>query len=270
MKRFLFLSLALLTIVCICTKAQGHSVNRMDSLELEILKKLNDKTWNFWFIQEYTPTGKVIYQLELKDNITVSNHKLVFKTKKGIKSVSMTYGKISIGAVSGSPEKRLHVGDSLSLAKRDIRGSGGSLLAGVDIEASNKQIEDLYEMFMDYQGFPIAEMYEKELKEFQVIADVYRNTPDKPTVTEDQRRFIIQANSLNDEKLYSKALAQYKKAIEINPVSYPQAYYNMALIAALDKDYKYAIFNMKKYLLLLPDAEDARAAQDKIYEWEIK
>jgi hypothetical protein len=26
---------------------------------------------------------------------------------------------------------------------------------------------------------------------------------------------------------------------------------------------------MKKYLLLEPDASDARGAQDKIYEWEI-
>jgi len=25
---------------------------------------------------------------------------------------------------------------------------------------------------------------------------------------------------------------------------------------------------MKKYLMLVPDAEDARGAQDKIYEWE--
>jgi hypothetical protein len=25
---------------------------------------------------------------------------------------------------------------------------------------------------------------------------------------------------------------------------------------------------MKKYLMLVPEAEDARAAQDKIYEWE--
>jgi len=26
---------------------------------------------------------------------------------------------------------------------------------------------------------------------------------------------------------------------------------------------------MKKYLILYPDAPDARAAQDKIYEWEL-
>ena len=43
----------------------------------------------------------------------------------------------------------------------------------------------------------------------------------------------------------------------------------MTLLFADYKNYMYAIFNMKKYLILLPDAEDARAAQDKIYEWEL-
>lgn len=53
--------------------------------------------------------------------------------------------------------------------------------------------------------------------------------------------------------------------IQVNP----EAYYNMALNAAEMKTYYYAILNMRKYLLLMPDAEDARKAQDKIYEWEI-
>jgi len=32
--------------------------------------------------------------------------------------------------------------------------------------------------------------------------------------------------------------------------------------------YTFAITYMKKYLMLVPDAKDARGAQDKIYEWE--
>jgi hypothetical protein len=42
----------------------------------------------------------------------------------------------------------------------------------------------------------------------------------------------------------------------------------MALLYAEKQDFERAVKNMKKYLLLLPDAPDARAAQDKIYEWE--
>ncbi len=105
---------------------------------------------------------------------------------------------------------------------------------------------------------------------FNSVAEQYQVSQVKPLVTEEQRKYIVQANALNEEKKYSEALEFYKKAIKIHPTSYPSAYYNMALIAAQIEDYKYAIFNMKKYLMLTPSAEDARAAQDKIYTWELK
>jgi len=40
------------------------------------------------------------------------------------------------------------------------------------------------------------------------------------------------------------------------------------LILAKVGQYNSAINRMRKYLKLVPEAEDARAAQDKIYEWE--
>lgn len=89
------------------------------------------------------------------------------------------------------------------------------------------------------------------------------------TITEEQRKLIVQANYFNDKKDYPNALELFDQAMQLNPYSYPEAYYNMALIAAEMNSYFYAILNMKKYLLLMPDAEDARKAQDKIYEWEI-
>jgi tetratricopeptide (TPR) repeat protein len=74
---------------------------------------------------------------------------------------------------------------------------------------------------------------------------------------------------LNQEKDYYSAINSYEKVIEVNPTSYPTSYFNIALMAAQIKDYNHAILNMKKYLLLVPDLEDARAAKDKIYEWEL-
>lgn len=103
---------------------------------------------------------------------------------------------------------------------------------------------------------------------FKPVAEQYHALQVKPSVTEMQRKYIVQANAFNAEKKYSKALELYEKVIEINSTTYPSAYYNMALIAAQTEDYTSAIFNMKKYLLLAPDAPDSRAAQDKIYEWE--
>lgn len=108
----------------------------------------------------------------------------------------------------------------------------------------------------------------EELERFKRIADNYKTLTDKPALSEEQRKYIIQANSLNDNKDYQSAIQYYDKAFALNPVSYPAGYYNLALISSLAGNYNYAILNMKKYLLLLPDAKDAQEAQDKIYGWE--
>jgi len=108
-----------------------------------------------------------------------------------------------------------------------------------------------------------------ELTAFEPIASQYRALKTKPTITEDLRKYIVQANLLNEQKMYEKAAEVYSKAVEIEPTMYPAAYSNLALISAQLKLYHGAIFNMKKYLMLEPDAADARSAQDKIYGWEI-
>jgi tetratricopeptide (TPR) repeat protein len=106
--------------------------------------------------------------------------------------------------------------------------------------------------------------------QFSISATKYRELQEKPAVTEEQRKYIVQANSMNERKDYTNAIQLLRKVIQINPISYPAAYYNLALISAQTRDYQYAIHNMEKYLLLVPDAPDARAAQDKIYEWEFE
>jgi len=104
---------------------------------------------------------------------------------------------------------------------------------------------------------------------FNGLADKYNEMKVKPTITEEQRKYIIQANAYNSkDKDFEKSIEFYKKVISVDAVAYPAAYYNMALIYAEEGYYKSAIRNMKKYLLLVPGASDARAAQDKIYEWE--
>lgn len=104
---------------------------------------------------------------------------------------------------------------------------------------------------------------------FAPIAAEYRSLKVKPPVSEEQRKFIVQANSLNQQKLFEKAIEYYNKAIELDQTAYPAAYSNIALLSAQLRKFDAAISSMKKYLLLQPDASDARGAQDKIYEWEI-
>ena len=68
--------------------------------------------------------------------------------------------------------------------------------------------------------------------------------------------------------MYDKAIELYNKAIEVDQSAYPAGYSNLALLSAQINKFDAAIFYMKKYLLLEPEATDARSAQDKIYEWE--
>ncbi|MFA6284060.1 MAG: tetratricopeptide repeat protein [Desulfurivibrionaceae bacterium] len=103
---------------------------------------------------------------------------------------------------------------------------------------------------------------------FEAKAAQYRGMKVKPQVSEEQRRYIVQANTSNEQKDYAGAIELYGKAIDIDPVAYPEAYFNLALLAAQMQRFKPAIAYMKQYLLLAPDAKDARSAQDKIYEWE--
>ena len=114
----------------------------------------------------------------------------------------------------------------------------------------------------------LRKQLDERLARFQPIALQYRALDTKPEMSEEQRRLIVQANALTQQKQYSRADEKYCQAIELDPVSYPEAYFNLALLEAqMDLPFT-AIFHMKQYLMLVPDAIDARSAQDKIYEWE--
>jgi tetratricopeptide (TPR) repeat protein len=105
---------------------------------------------------------------------------------------------------------------------------------------------------------------------FKPVAAEYRELKVKPLVSEELRKYIVQAETSTQEKEYKKAIELYRKAIQIDQTAYPAAYSNLALLYAQVNAIGNAIYHMKKYLLLVPEAEDARSAQDKIYGWELK
>ncbi len=98
---------------------------------------------------------------------------------------------------------------------------------------------------------------------------IYPKLKVKPIIPEYVRRFTVQATSMVEEKNYNDAIEKYQLALGITPY-YPFAHFNLAMLYSTTREYKKAIGQMNSYLKLAPDAADARAAQDKIYEWEIK
>jgi tetratricopeptide (TPR) repeat protein len=200
-------------------------------------------------------------------------------------TTNLTIKKIANGEVtndfvrftSGSEN---HYKDTVTLYYRDIVNcqiiyyvkvtDGGFYMPYVRVKdhlltCGGKEVADLL-FYMQHQYS--VKYYEEDLEAFKQLAQKFQISSEKPVMNEEQRKLFVQGNAMNKKLDYEDALAYYEKAISLNPVSYPEGYYNYAIIASLAEKYELAIHNMKKYLLLVPNAPDAVSAQDKIYEWE--
>ena len=109
----------------------------------------------------------------------------------------------------------------------------------------------------------------QEEASFVKAAQDYRNAVNKPALPEEARKFKVQAEETVRDKKYEKAAELYGKALNIAPW-WPEGRFNRAMILGETRYYLGAIREMKRYLTLVPNAPDARAAQDKIYAWELK
>jgi tetratricopeptide (TPR) repeat protein len=176
--------------------------------------------------------------------------------------------------------KENHYQDTITIYFRDILNhqiiyyvkvtDGGFYMPYVKVKdhlltCGGKEVADLL-FFMQHQY--AIKYYKQDLDDFKRIADKYRTLSEKPAMSDEQRKLFVQGNAMNDRLNYGEAIVYYGQAVSLNPVAYPEGYYNYAIIASLAENYDLAILNMKKYLLLMPEAPDASSAQDKIYEWE--
>ena len=102
---------------------------------------------------------------------------------------------------------------------------------------------------------------------FQEVVTQYQAANPKPVMPEVARKFRVQAEFAVQEKRLDQAIDLYRKALDIVPW-WPEGHYNLALVLGETKKYREAMREMNRYLLLAPEAPEARAAQDKIYQWE--
>lgn len=121
----------------------------------------------------------------------------------------------------------------------------------------------MVELFM-YKTIPTTP---EEEAAFAETAAKYRAVAVKPALPEEARKFKVQAEFALNKKEFEKAAELYKEALDIAPW-WPEGHFNRALMLGELSRYRDAIREMKRYLALVPDAPNARAAQDKIYQWE--
>lgn len=88
-----------------------------------------------------------------------------------------------------------------------------------------------------------------------------------PTDLESLRRAQVQAETALRAQKLTEAARIYRDALA-RGAQWPAGHFNLALIYGELELYPEAIAEMKRYLYLSPQAADARAAKDKVYEWE--
>ncbi len=109
----------------------------------------------------------------------------------------------------------------------------------------------------------------EEAETFKVVVEKYRAAAPPPEFPEEARRARVQAESALRDKRLDDAVERYEEALKI-AAWWPEGRFNRALILGDLERYAEAMREMKRYLALVPEAPNARAAQDKIYEWEDK
>lgn len=271
------------TILTNLSFAQTASELNVDSLKSEILKELNTCQCEFWTDSNIytTKTKPEKWKQKWTGTISIENSNkliLAMETKKITIDLASIYTTLASNENSQDPRLsshnyRIYVLDQNMKRQLDISVTSNY---PVDTKRDNleryensKKLKSLYEKLSLYQKVIRKVTYDLEIQDFENTFKIVSGETMITTITEEQRKFAVQANALNEKMDYYNALFYYQKAIEIIPYSFPEAYYNMALIAEQIKKFEFAILCMKKYLILKPDASDSRAAQDKIYEWEL-
>jgi predicted Zn-dependent protease len=99
------------------------------------------------------------------------------------------------------------------------------------------------------------------------LADNRKKAASNTAIPEEAYRYKVQAEGAVRDKAFGEAADYYAKALKIAPW-WPVGHFNRALVLGEAGDYALARREMNYYLQLAPDAPNARAAQDKIYDWE--
>ncbi|MGC9056547.1 MAG: hypothetical protein ACP5J6_06780 [Candidatus Saccharicenans sp.] len=99
------------------------------------------------------------------------------------------------------------------------------------------------------------------------LSEIYKAHPEFREMPEEARKYYVRSEVMNREGKFLESLTECRKALKIAPLS-PDLYKALALNCAKLEKFKLAVANMNIYLELFPDAPDARAAKDLIYQWE--
>lgn len=98
------------------------------------------------------------------------------------------------------------------------------------------------------------------------LADYRNKAASSAALSEETNKFKVQAEGAVRDKEFDDAADFYAAALRTAPW-WPAGHFNRALVLGEVGDYEMARREMNYYLQLVPEAPNARAAQNKIYDW---
>ena len=109
----------------------------------------------------------------------------------------------------------------------------------------------------------------RESQRFEQLAAKWRALNPKPPLSEEVEKKRLLAEDAYQQKNLNAAVRYYEAGVALDP-TWAQGWYNVAQLYAAQNDFEHAIFSMKRYLILLPNAPDAAEAKNDVLLWEAK
>jgi tetratricopeptide (TPR) repeat protein len=263
-----------------------------------VLAKAREASISFSYAFYFYPSqtnGQTEVEVLIASNWITAAEQLVLQKKAVPDFLPLAYIKTRLLEKEYDPNVK--DGSLLALstaAMNDYRGAAKQLIRkGANVDAAISELKERASMNVPYLDRPANKStYDKanagvelltKLKRtakrsgaekvsearFHEALRAYRTAAVKPPLPEAARQFMVQAEGTVRDKDYQEAADLYEQALGVAPW-WPEGHFNLALVLAETDDPDLAIFEMTRYLALVPNAPDVRAAQDKIYDWQRK
>jgi tetratricopeptide (TPR) repeat protein len=256
-----------------CAGGGGPESKKFDAAEAPSMSlaqaKQTIQRWSRWYWSDAAADHHYIApQFEPKQLVLMAYYPTTNKKRKfpmcdyeNFEPVLGTYQNLSAGAHKGSAAHWTKIApDGAEHCKTTYQIPTPTEEAAKEVAAAIQRWKN--STFEERQAFTA-----QESRVPSSMIESYANARIKPVLPEQVRRFRVVAELAVREKRFADAATAYEKGLELAPW-WAQGHFDAALILAEIYYYKDAINHMRQYLALSPDAKDARAVQDKIYEWE--
>ena len=197
-----------------------------------------------WGYKASRLASELMSSCERITNVRVTSRRLLVTDRRGKKS-SFIFSELP----------------QISETNNFLQLAGQTIIWGKNIDSV--LIDALYVLQQD----AIKQKKEEDVSFAASLADYRKKAASNAALPEEANKYKVQAEGAVRDKEFEDAADFYAEALKIAPW-WPVGRFNRALVLGEAGDYELAKREMNYYLQLVPNAPNARAAQDKIYEWE--